>query len=186
MNVSDDDSYGYILEVDLIYPDHLRNKHRDLPFAPEKFVPPGGKTVKLIANLYDKFNYVIHYVHLKECLKNGLILKHIHSILTFRQECFLKKYIELNTILRQQSKTAFEKDFFKLLNNAIFGKTIENKRKQVNVKLVTSWNDDKNITNKLLGAEKLIAKPNLKSISIFSDNLVAVQLSREKIVLFLF
>lgn len=182
-DVSDDNDYGYILEVDLNYPDYLHNKHKDLPFAVEKIVPPYGKSVKLVANLYDKQNYVIHYVHLKECLKNGLILKKIHRILSFRQEFFLKKYIDLNTSLRQNSKTAFEKDFFKLLNNAIFGKTIENKRKQADVKLVTKWTDTRNKTNKHLGAEKLICKPNLKSISIFSENFVAVELYREKVVL---
>ncbi|CAH1639518.1 unnamed protein product [Spodoptera littoralis] len=183
ITISDDNDYGYILEVDLIYPNYLHNKHKDLPFAVEKLVPPYGKSAKLIANLYDKHHYVIHYVHLKECLKNGLILKKIHCILSFRQECFLKNYIDLNTRLRQNSKTVFEKDFFKLLNNAIFGKTIENKRKQADVKLVTKWRDTTNKTNKHLDAEKLLAKPNLKSVSIFSDNFIAVELYHEKVVL---
>lgn len=115
-NVSDDSEYGYILEVDLIYPESLHNKHSDRPFALEKFIPPGGKTKKLIASLYNKFQYVIHYVYLKECLKNGLILSNIHRIVRFRQERFLEKYIQLNTRLRQASKSQFEKDFFKLLN----------------------------------------------------------------------
>lgn len=182
-NVDDESSYGFILEVNLKYPDYLHNYHADLPFAAEKMIPPGGKTKKLIANLYDKEHYVIHYIHLKECLKNGLILTKIHRILKFRQTNFLKKYIDLNTELRQKSSTAFEKDFFKLLNNAIFGKTIENKRKQVNVKLVTRWTDNDNKTNKHLEAEKLIAKPNLKNILIFNENFVAIQLNHEKIVL---
>lgn len=183
MSIPDNNDYGYILEVDLIYPDCLHNKHKDLPFAVEQIVPPYGKTKKLIANLYNKENYVIHYVHLKECLKNGLILKNTHRILSFRQESFLKKYIELNTNFRQNAKTAFEKDFFKLLNNSIFGKTIENKRKQANVKLISKWSDSDNKTNKYIGAEKLIVKPNLKSISIFSENFVAVELNHENVVL---
>lgn len=183
ITIPDDSEYGYILEVDLSYPEHLHNMHSDLPFAAEKFIPPGGKTDKLIANLYDKFNYIIHYVHLKECLNNGLILRKIHRIVTFRQDQFLKKYIDLNTSLRQASTSLFEKDFFKLLNNAIFGKTIENRRKQVNVKLVTMWDDVNNKTNKHLGAGKLIAKPNLKSVAIFSEDFVAVQLSIEKVIL---
>lgn len=183
MNVADDDDYGYILEVDLLYPDYLHKTHQDLPFAPEKFTPPGSKNDKLIANLYDKFNYVIHYIHLKECLKHGLKLKKIHRILCFRQDNFLKPYIDLNTSLRQSSKTTFEKDFFKLLNNSIFGKTIENQRKQVDVKLVTKWSDNQNVTNKHLTAEKLITKPNVKNITVFSENFVAIQLNHEKIVL---
>lgn len=180
---TEQDDMGYILEVDLSYPEHLHEAHSDLPFAPEKFVPPGGKTPKLISNLYDKYNYVIHYMHLKECLKQGLELKKIHRIISFRQHDYLKSYIELNTKLRQQASSAFQKDFFKLLNNAIFGKTIQNKRKQVDVKLVTSWADHFNKTNKYLGAEKLIAKPNFKSIAIFSDDFVAIQLRPEKIIL---
>ena len=183
MDITDEDDYGYILEVDLIYPNCIHNNHKDLPFAAEKCIPPGGNTKKFIANLYDKYNYIIHYSHLKECLKNGLILKKIHKILTFRQDNFLKKYIDLNTILRQESKTQFEKDFFKLLNNSIFGKTIENKRKQVDVKLVTQWTDSTNVTNKHLGAEKLLAKPNLNSVTIFSENFAAIQLNRDKIIL---
>lgn len=107
--------------------------------------------------------------------------KKIHCILSFRQECFLKNYIDLNTRLRQNPKTAFEKDFFKLLNNAIFGKTFENKRKQADVKLVTKWKDTTDKTNKHLDAEKLLAKPNLKSVSIFSDNFIAVELYHEKL-----
>lgn len=183
MNISDESDFGYILEVDLLYPDHLHDLHHDLPFAAEKFVPPGGKSAKLIASLYDKFNYVIHYVHLKECVKHGLVLTKIHRILSFRQENYLKKYIDLNTTLRQLSKTTFEKDFFKLLNNSIFGKTIENKRKQVDVKLVTRWSDNNNVTNKHLTAEKLITRPNFNSVSIFSKNFVAIQLNKEKIIL---
>lgn len=182
-NTMEDDVFGYILEVDLQYNDNLHNLHSDLPFACEKFTPPGGKTPKLIANLYDKFNYVIHYVHLKECLKQGLVLTKINRILRFRQNSYLKKYIDMNTQFRQNSSSVFEKDFFKLLNNAIFGKTIENKRKQVDVKLVTHWNDRYNKTNKTLGAEQLIARPNFHSVSIFSENFAAIQLKHDKIKL---
>lgn len=183
LSISDDADFGYILEVDLYYPDHLHSAHSDLPFAPEKHIPLGGKNKKLIANLYDKFNYVTHYVYLKECLKNGLVLKKIHRVITFRQQNFLARYIDLNTRLRQAAVSQFDKDFFKLLNNAIFGKTIENRRKHVDVRLITKWVDNSNKTNKQIGAQKLISKPNLKSIAIFSDNFVAIQLSLEKITL---
>lgn len=181
--INDDSDNEYILEVDLEYPYHLHDMHCDLPFAVEKLIPPGGKSEKLVANLYNKTKYIIHYVHLKECLKQGLKLTKVHRVITFKQESFLKKYIDLNTRLRQNSKSDFEKDFFKLLNNSIFGKTIENKRKQVNVKLVSHWEDNNNVTKKRLGARKLIAKPNLKSVSVFSENLLAIQLNLEKIAL---
>ncbi|XP_047985628.1 uncharacterized protein LOC125226449 [Leguminivora glycinivorella] len=183
LTIPENGEHGYILEVDMSYPDHLHDLHADLPFAPERFVPPGGKSEKLIANLYDKYNYIIHFVHLKECLKNGLVLQKIHRILRFRQSNFLQKYIDLNTRLRQEASTSFEKDFFKLLNNAIFGKTIENKRKHLHVQLAIKWKDNDNKTNKHLGAEKILLKPNVKNVSIFNENFVAVQLSPEKICL---
>lgn len=182
-DVKDDADHGYILEVDLIYPKHLHSTHNDLPFCPEKCIPPGGKTSKLIPNLYDKYKYVIHYVHLKNCIKHGLILKKIHRVITFRQKAFLKKYIDLNTELRQKALSTFEQDFFKLLNNSIFGKTLENSENRVNVQLVNQWSDYDNKTKKKLSADSLIARPNFHSASIFSENLVAIQMKPEKIVL---
>lgn len=183
MNVSNDNDYGYILEVDLHYPPEIHNDHSDLPFAAEKFVPPGSKNCKLIANLYDKCKYVIHYVHLKQCLKRGLILLKIHRILTFNQKAFLAPYILLNTRLRQEAKSDFERDFFKKQNNSIFGKTIENKRKQVDVKLVNVWKDTSNKTNKVCGAEKYINAPNFKNFAVLSESLVAIQLQQTQIIL---
>ena len=181
--VQNDADYGYILEVDLHYPHHLHQDHNDFPFCPEKCVPPGGSSAKLVPNLYDKFNYVIHYIHLKSCLKHGLVLKKIHRVITFKQSPYLKEYIDLNTELRQKAESSFEQDFFKLLNNSIFGKTLENTEKRVNVKLVNRWNDKKNITKKSNCANKLIARPNFHSVSIFSDNLVAIQMKPEQVLL---
>ncbi|XP_041985987.1 uncharacterized protein LOC121738160 [Aricia agestis] len=174
---------GYILEVDLQYPKHLHNLHNDLPFCSEKCIPPGGKTFKLVPNLYDKFKYVIHYIHLQTCLKHGLILKKIHRVISFRQSPYLKQYIDLNTALRQKSSSTFEQDFFKLLNNSVFGKTLENNEKRVNVHLVNQWVDNNNVTKKRQCAQKLIARPNFHSVTIFSENLVAVQLNSDQIIL---
>lgn len=181
--VGDQAEWGFILEVDLLYPDYLHNHHNDLPFCPEKCIPPGGKTKKLIANLYNKYNYVIHYVHLKKCLENGLILRKVHRVITFRQSPYLSQYIELNTRLRQRAKSAFEQDFFKLLNNSVFGKTLENTEKRVTVHLVNQWCDQSNRTKKLLSAEKLIANPYFHSASILTENLVAIQMRPDQIIL---
>lgn len=183
MHILNDSKTGFILEVDLWYPYKIHEAHSDLPFAAEKFAPPGSRNDKLIANLYDKHKYIIHYVHLKECIKNGLILLKIYRILSFEQSAFLAPYILLNTTLRQKASSDFERDFFKKQNNSIFGKTIENKRKQVDVKLVNVWKDIYNKTNKLCGAEKYVSAPNFKNLSIFSDSLVAIQLQQTKIVL---
>lgn len=182
-SVEDNAEWGYILEVDLEYPKHLHNYHNDLPFCPEKCIPPGGKSKKLIANLYNKYNYAIHYVYLKKCIEHGLILRKVHRVITFRQRPYLKQYIELNTKLRQQAKCTFEQDFFKLLNNSVFGKTLENTEKRVIVHLVNRWSDTSNRTKKSISAERLIANPYFHSASILSENLVAIQMRPDQIVL---
>lgn len=182
-SIPHDNEYGYILEVDLHYPINIHDLHSDLPFASERYAPIGKNVSKLIANLNDKYCYIIHYEHLKKCLKNGLKLIKIHRIISFRQKNFLEPYISLNTSFRQKAQSDFEKDFFKKQNNSIFGKTIENKRKQIDVKLVHIWSDKFNKTNKLVGAEKYISAPNFKSLSIFSENLVAIQLEQTQVVL---
>lgn len=182
-NVQDDNEIGYFLEVDLEYPKHLHHNHNDLPFCPEKCIPPGGKHSKLIPNLYDKYKYVMHYVHLKKCLKHGLKLRKIHRAISFRQGPFLKNYIDLCTKLRQQAQSTFEQDLYKLFINSNFGKTMENNEKRVNVYLVNQWSDNENTTNKKKTADKLIARPNFHSVSIFSENLVAIQLRPERVIL---
>lgn len=181
--VPDNAEYGYILEVDLHYPECLHDLHNDIPFCPQKFIPPGSKTTKLIPNLYDKYFYVIHYVHLKECLKHGIKLKKIHRVIQFKQSPYLKEYIDMNTLLRQRAKSTFEQDFFKLLNNSIFGKTLEDTEKRVDIKLVNQWSDKTNKTKKNITADLLIAKPNFHSCTVFTENFVAIQMKPERICL---
>lgn len=182
-SVADDADEGFILEVDLFYPDNLHRTHNDLPFCPEKCVPIGGKSKKLVPNLYNKYEYVIHYVHLKKCLEHGLILRKIHRVIVFEQSSYLKQYIELNTELRKKADSKFEQDFFKLLNNSVFGKTLENNELRVTVHLVNEWNDKNNTTKKKTGADKLIASPYFHSVSVFTDNLVAIQMKSDRVVL---
>lgn len=182
-NIGDNAEWGFILEVDLLYPETLHILHNDLPFCAEKCIPPGGRTEKLISNLYNKYNYVIHYVHLKKCLEHGLLLRKIHRVITFRQSAYLKEYIELNTKLRQNAKSVFEQDFFKLLNNSVFGKTLENTEKRVTVHLVNSWNSPNNKTKKYICAERLISNPYFHSASVLSENLVAIQMKPDHLIL---
>ena len=155
-----------ILEVDLEYPKELHDLHNDYPLAPEQIEV--NKTKKLIPNLWDKKNYVIHYENLKQCLKLGLKISNIHRGIKFKESQWLKKYIALNTDLRTKARNEFEKDFFKLMNNSVFGKTMENIRDRVNIKLVT----DK------IKAEKLAAKPNFKHCNIFNKNLIAIHMKK--------
>lgn len=176
-NISDTSDIGYVLEVDLVYPTELHNLHNELPFCPENIVPPHSKLPKLIPNLYDKSKYVIHYRNLKQCLNNGLQLSKIHRVLKFTQSPCLKKYVDFNTEMRNSANTSFEKDFFKLLINAIFGKTCENLDKRLDIKLLSHW---ETVGNKI-GAETYVCKPNFKNVTVFSENLVAVQMSPLKV-----
>ena len=161
--------HSCILEVDLEYPKNLHDLHNEYPLAPEQIVV--NKVSKLIPNLGNKKKYVLHYENLKQYLRLGLKLTHIHRGIKFKESPWLEKYISLNTKLRTEAKNEFEKDFFKLMNNAVFGKTMENIRNRVNIKLV---NNEKQ-------AEKLSAKPNYKHCNIFSEDLVAIHMKKTKL-----
>ncbi|XP_072758693.1 uncharacterized protein [Anoplolepis gracilipes] len=170
-SIASDSPTDYILEVDLEYPQHLHDAHTDLPFCPTRDKPPDKRENKLLATLYDKKRYVIHYRNLQQCTRHGLRVTKIHRILQFAQSPWLRTYIELNTQFRTMAKNDFEKNLYKLMNNAVFGKTMENVRNRVDVKLITKWDDR-------YGAEAMIAKPNFHSRSVFSENLIAVELRR--------
>ena len=161
-----------ILEVDLEYPENLHDLHNDYPFCPERVKCKNG-VEKLIPNLRDKTKYIIHYKNLIQCLKAGMKLKKIHRGIKFVESEWMKPYIEKNTNLRTKAKNNFEKDFFKLMNNSVFGKTMENIRNRVDVKLV-------NTKEKL---RKLVAKPNFKGRKIFSENLVSVHMKKTSLTM---
>ena len=161
-----------ILEVDLEYPEELHDLHNDYPLCPERVECDRG-VKKLIPNLRHKNNYVIHYKNLIQCLRLGMKLKKIHRGIKFIEAAFLKPYIDKNTSLRAQAKNNFEKDFFKLMNNSVFGKTMENIRNRVNVKLVDAGEQFK----------KLVAKPNYNSRKIFNENLVSVHMKKTSLTM---
>ena len=164
-NYDEDSDKGYILEVDVKYPKKLHDLHSDLPFSPERIKI--DKCKKLVCNLYDNKKYVVHIKSLKQALNHGLILKKIHRVIQFNQEACLKPYIDMNTELRKKAKNDFEKDFFKLMNNTVFGKTMENVRKHRDIKLVKT--DHRR--------NKLVAEPNYYK-SIFLKNIVEMLIIR--------
>ena len=135
-NYNENSDVGYFLEVDVEYPKKLFSSHKDLPFLPER--KKLEKVEKLACGIEDKQKCVIHIRALKQALNHGLILKSVHRVIQFNQEAWLKPYIDMNTKLRKEAKNEFEKDFFKLMNNSVFGKTIENVRKHRDIKLVTT------------------------------------------------
>ncbi|KAL6429482.1 hypothetical protein ACFW04_008266 [Cataglyphis niger] len=174
MSVMPDSPIGYIVEVDLAYPPGLHDSHADFPFCPTRDKPPGKRRDKLLATLRDKRRYVTHYLNLQQCVRHGLRVTRIHRILRFAQSPWLRGYIELNTRLRVNAKNEFEKNLYKLMNNAVFGKTMENVRNHSDVRLVTRWDGR-------FGAETMIAKPNFHSRSVFAEDLVAVELRKLEI-----
>ena len=170
LNHEDDHKIGYMIECDLEYPKELHNKHNDYPLAPEIMVI--NKVPKLIPSLNNRTKYVLHYKNLKQNLLLGMKLTKVHRIIGFEQSPCLKQYIDLNTNLRTKANNDSEKDFFKLMNNSLFGKTMENIRKRVNVKLVTSGKQ----------ALKLVVKPNYDRRVIFSENLTAMHMKKTKLI----
>ena len=160
---------GYILEVDVEYPKNIRSLHSDLPFLADRMEI--NKCIKLVCNFYDKKEHVVHIRALKQALNYGLILKKVHRVIEFNQEAWLKPYTEMNIKLRTEAKNDFEKYFFKLMNNSVFGKTMENVRNHRDIKLVTTdkrWN-------------QLVSDPNYHTSKHFSENLFAIEMEKTKV-----
>ena len=197
LNTSDNAEYGYYVEVDIEYPEHLHDEHNDYPLAAEKIkvqklssyqkemlrvkyktenskltkeqienmVDNFQSSEKLIPNLMNKTKYIVHYQLLKYFVAMKLEITNIHRTIRFKQRPWLKPFIDFNTMKRQEAKSDFEKDFFKLLNNAFFGKTMENIREHRDIDLVAS-------EAKLM---KLVAKPTFRNFTIFREDLIAVE-----------
>ena len=128
---------------------------------------------KLITDLNNKINYIIHYRNLQQSIQRGLVLKKIHRILQFNQSNWLKKYIDVNNHHRTLAKNTFKQNFFKLLNN-VYGKTMENVDKRKDIKIVVGWENRR----KRLGARSLIVKPNFHSCIEITEEMVAIEMSR--------
>ena len=129
-----------------------------------------GGTEKLVLNLHNKRNYVIHIRALDQALTHGLILECIYRAIEFNQSAWMKPYIDFNTQLRTRVTNDFEKDFFKLMNNAIFGKTMENIRKHRNIKLITNKES----------YPHTVMKPSFMSEILFGENLMGCEMGKIK------
>ena len=168
-NYNENNDKGYILEVDVKYPKRLHKLHSDLPFLSERMEV--NKCKKLVWNLFNKKKYVLHINALKQALNHGLKLKKTHRVIEFNQEAWLKPYINMNIELRKVANNDFEKDLFKLMNNSVFGKTMENIRKHRDIKLVTT--DKKR--------SKLVSEPNYRTINLISEDLSIIEMKKTKV-----
>ena len=160
---------GYIFEVDLDYPSHLWDSHNDYPLAPEKIKVNGVE--KLICHFKPRKNYVVHYRNLRQYLEMGMRITAVHRRISFYQSPWMEPYIRKNTELRKTAANNFEKDFFKLMNNSVFGKTIENIRKRQNIHLIDNRKK----------AVKLSSRPNFDRCTIFDRNLIAVHMKKSEV-----
>ena len=158
VKIKSNTSTGYILQVDLEYPKNLHYEHNDYPLAPEKIKIQKewlsnyclkianehnistGTNKKLVTDLMDKNNYVIYYRNLQRCLDLGIKFKKIHRILKFKQNDWMKPYIDFNT-KKKKANNDPDKNLFKLLNNAVYGKAMENLRKRINIRIVKTEKD---------------------------------------------
>ena len=202
-NYDENSDTGYLLKADVEYPKELASAHRDLSFLPKrrfkkmkkfkhevtKEIEKGHRKVykqidithithepennKLIATIQYKDKHVVCITSMKQTLKHRLKLKKVHRVISYYQSNWLKVYIDKNNDLRKHAKNEFEKHFFKLMNNSVFGKLIENVRKRRNIKLVVSEERRK----------KLASDPNYKVCTTFSDELIAIEMRKTHIVM---
>ena len=187
LNKSNNSSHDYFLEVNLDYPEELHDKHNDLPMAPEEIKATEemlspiqlkikniydikvGEINKRKPNLYSRKNYVAHYRNLKYYLSQGIRLKKIHRILEFKQSPWMKPYIDFNTKKRLEATNEADKNLFKLLSNAVYGKTMENMRKRMKTRIRKTTKD----------FLKYASRPTYINQDIFGKKLVAIHEKKE-------
>ena len=186
---ADCSSIGYYVEVDLEYPTNLHDKHSDFPLAPEKRVVenewlseyqhsiknqnrlPSSNVKKLLQTLFNKWNYVVHYKLLQLYVKLGLRVIKVHKVLQFTQSPWLEPYISLNSRMRKEATSVFAQNYYKLMNNAMYGKTCESKRTRSNVKISRDADE----------TTQIVSKFEFDHYKIFGDNMVALS-SRPKTI----
>ena len=197
--IDKDGDVGFLFEVDLEYPSNLHDKTKDFPLAPESgevtedmlspFMKQFYKQIlenrnqsstqsfkssrKLLLTQNDKEHYVVHFSLLQFYLEMGMKIKKIHRVIRFTQKRFLEPYVKFNSERRAQARNSFEKDFYKLKNNSLFGKTMEDVRKRMNYKLITNEN----------AFQKLVVSPLFLDRDIITEDIVGVKMMKPKVTL---
>ena len=189
-SINEKSEIGYFLEVDIEYSNKLHELHNDYPLAPEKLAVSSdmlskyckeiadrykikvGDVKKLIPNLGNKTKYVLHYRNLQLYLSLGMKLTKIHRVLKFKQSDWMKKYIDFSTDKRKNAANDFEKDF-KLMINSVYGKTMGNLRKRINVRIINNEQD----------FLKYTSRPTHITHNIFNKNCAAIHQVKQVLVL---
>ena len=167
-NYNENSDIGYLLVVDVTYPKDLYENHKYLQFLPEKINI--NKSTRLSCNLNDKKYYPVHICALKQALNHGLKLKTVYSVISFSQSAWLKPYIDRNTEFRMKANNDFEKDYYKLLSNSFYGKTMENVRNHRDIRLVTTENKRSN----------LASEPDYHGTKYISEDLVIMEMKQRE------
>ena len=165
--------YGYELEVDLEIPDEVHDYLDQLPVAAESKCPPGNKTKKLLLTHEPKYNYVIHWRLLQMFIKLGAVVTKITRAVKFSQATIFKSYVDKNTNLRRNSTNKMDKAFYKLMNNSLYGKTVENLKKRINLRLC-------NNKKKLM---TYASKPTFRRTIKIADDLIGLLLNKDIVTL---
>lgn len=194
-NSNETDSIGYVLFVDLDYPDNLHELHNDYPLCAEnldvnkfekssyqkglieKFnIKPLNNNRKLCPNLCNKKNYGCYINNLKYYLEKGLVLKEVHKVISFKQDYIMKSYIDFNTSKRAAATNDVSKNLFKLMVNSAYGKSMESKRNRLNFNIFTTSDNSKTLN-------KYFNKPTYESSVIFNENCIGVKCKTESVKL---
>ena len=166
-------NYGYVMEVDIVVPDEVQDYLDQFPVAAEAKCPPGSKVKKLLLTHEPKCNYVVHWRLLQMYLTLGAKVVKIHRAIRFQQAAIFKNYVDENTALRAQSTSDFDKNYYKLKNNSLYGKTVENLKKRINLRLC-------NTKKRLM---TYASKPGFKRSIKVADDLIAVLLNKDIVCL---
>jgi hypothetical protein len=183
---------GYILEVDLKYPTSLHDEHADYPLAIEKMKidkysvnvkkyidgePP--RSTKLVGTLYDKKDYVCHISNLKFYLEHGLELEKVKRCYSFIHTPFMRDYIQGNTARRIKSKNEFEKGFYKLMNNIVFGRSLLNRRNFEDIRLIIEEENEKRMKQKIL---RLTNSPLYEGFKQINEKMIIIKSKKKKVM----
>ncbi|XP_063223272.1 uncharacterized protein LOC134531497 [Bacillus rossius redtenbacheri] len=164
-----DGDTSFFAEVDLTFPDDCHDRLSDLPLAPVNGVPPNVRMSKLLLTLAPRTKYIVHATSLRHYVRYGAVIGQVHRVLRFAQAAWMRDYIAFNAERRAQAANPFEKSFFKLLSNSVYGKSLENTRKHKDIRIASRYDS-------IYGAAELIGRPTFKARRIIDESLVLIEM----------